>query len=125
VVKHGGQVATTFYFSTSGGRTENIEFSFVGGDPKPYLKSVKDPFEDASPYHHWKETYSQAEMESQLGDLVKGSLQSIDVTARGHSPRIVSAKVVGSGGTTEVSGPTLQSRLGLRSTWAFFNKTGS
>jgi stage II sporulation protein D len=125
VVKHGGKVATTFYFSTSGGRTENIEFSFVGADPKPYLKSVKDPFEDASPYHRWKQTYSQDQMESKLGDLVQGSLQSIDVTKRGRSPRIVSAKVVGSGGTTTVSGPTLQSRLGLRSTWAFFNKTGS
>jgi stage II sporulation protein D len=124
VVKYGGKVATTFYFSTSGGRTENIEFSFVGADPKPYLKSVKDPFEDSSPYHDWKQTYSQAEIEAELGDLVQGSLQSIDVTERGRSPRIVSAKVVGSGGTTEVSGPTLQSRLGLRSTWVFFNKTG-
>lgn len=125
VVKYGGKVATTFYFSTSGGRTENIEHVFIGSDPKPYLKSVKDPFEDASPYHRWKQTFSQAEMESKLGDLVDGSLQAIEVTKRGNSPRIVSAKVVGSGGTTEVSGPTLQARLGLRSTWAYFDKTGS
>ena len=27
---HGGEIATTFFFSTSGGRTENIENSFVG-----------------------------------------------------------------------------------------------
>lgn len=125
VVKSNGQIATTFYFSTSGGRTENIEHVFIGSDPKPYLKSVKDPFEVASPYHHWKETFSQAEMEAKLGSLVDGSLQSIEVIKRGNSPRIVSAKVIGSGGTTEVSGPTLQARLGLRSTWAFFSKTGS
>ena len=124
VVKSGGRIATTFYFSTSGGRTENIEHGFVGSDPKPYLKSVKDPFEEASPYHRWKETFSQAEMEAKLGSLVEGSLQSIDVTQRGKSPRIVQARIVGSDGSTEVSGPTLQSRLGLRSTWAFFNKTG-
>jgi SpoIID/LytB domain protein len=124
VVKYGGKVATTFYFSTSGGRTENIEFSFLGADPTPYLKSVKDPFEDSAPYHRWKETFSQSEMEAKLGSLVQGSLESIQVTKRGRSPRIVSAKVVGSGGTTEVSGPTLQSRLGLRSTWAYFHKTG-
>ena len=122
VVKHDGRVATTFFFSTSGGRTENIENSFVGSDPRPYLRSVKDPFEGASPYHRWKETFSQSEMESRLGDLVNGSLQAIEVTKRGRSPRIVSAKVVGSGGSSEVSGPTLQTRLGLRSTWAFFKK---
>src|SRR5215211_1170347 len=124
VVKYGGKIATTFYFSTSGGRTENIEFSFLGADPKPYLKSVKDPFEDSAPYHRWKETFSQSEMEAKLGSLVDGTLRSIQVTKRGRSPRIVSAKVVGSGGTTQVSGPTLQSRLGLRSTWASFHKSG-
>jgi stage II sporulation protein D len=124
VVRSGGRIATTFYFSSSGGRTENIEHSFVGSDPKPYLKSVKDPYEDASPYHRWKETFSQTEMEAKLGDLVHGSLQSIEVTQRGRSPRIVEARIVGSAGSTEVSGPTLQDRLDLRSTWAYFNKTG-
>jgi stage II sporulation protein D len=122
VVKHNGRVATTYFFSTSGGRTENVEFSFLGADPEPYLRSVKDPFEEAAPYHRWKVTFSQAEMESKLGELVKGSLRKIKVSRRGRSPRIVSAKVVGSGGTTEVSGPTLQARLGLRSTWASFKK---
>lgn len=124
VVKHGGKVATTFYFSTSGGRTENIEHGFVGSDPRPYLKSVKDPFEQASPYHRWRETFSQGEMEAKLGSLVQGSLQNVEITNRGRSPRIVRARIVGSEGSTEVSGPTLQSRLGLRSTWAFFEKTG-
>jgi stage II sporulation protein D len=124
VVKHEGKVATTFFFSSSGGRTENIEFSFVGAEPKPYLRSVKDPHEEASPYHRWRETFSQSEIEARLGDLVQGSLQAIDVTRRGRSPRIVSARVVGSEGTSEVTGPTLQARLGLRSTWACFKKGG-
>jgi stage II sporulation protein D len=124
VVKHGGKIATTFYFSTSGGRTENIEHGFVGSDPRPYLKSVKDPFEQASPYHRWKESFSESEMEAKLGSLVQGSLQDIEVTNRGKSPRIVQARVVGSAGSTEVSGPALQSRLGLRSSWAFFSKSG-
>jgi stage II sporulation protein D len=124
VVKYHGKVATTYYFSTSGGRTENVEFGFVGSDPEPYLKSVEDPFEDAAPYHRWKETFTQSEMEAKLGSLVQGSLRSIEVTKRGRSPRIVSARVVGSAGTTEVSGPTLEARLGLRSTWAYFHKRG-
>jgi hypothetical protein len=44
------------------------------------------------------------------------------VLKRGASPRIVYAKVVGSGGGTRVSGPTLQSRLGLMSTWLAFKR---
>jgi stage II sporulation protein D len=46
------------------------------------------------------------------------------VTKRGRSPRIVRARVVGSGGSANVSGATLQSRLELRSTWAHFKRTG-
>ena len=38
------------------------------------------------------------------------------------SPRIVYARVVGSSGGTKVSGPTLQSRLGLMSTWDRFKR---
>jgi stage II sporulation protein D len=89
------------------------------------LRSVKDPHEEASPYHRWAETFSQTEMEARLGDLVQGSLQTIEVTKRGRSPRIVSANIVGSEGTNEVSGSTLQTRLGLRSTWAYFHRKAS
>jgi peptidoglycan hydrolase-like amidase len=48
------QGATTYFFSTSGGHTENIENSFVGSKPVPYLKGVPDGYDDLSPYHRWK-----------------------------------------------------------------------
>ncbi len=120
VVKYRGEVAITYYFSTSGGQTENSEFGFSGGDRIPYLRSVKDPFDDASPVHKWSERFSDDEIESKLSGLFSGGLKKIDVTARGASPRIVRARVVGSGGSTTVTGDTLRSRLGLRSTWARF-----
>jgi hypothetical protein len=41
------------------------------------------------------------------------------VLRRGYSPRILSANVLGSGGTTLVSGSQLASRLGLYGTWAY------
>ena len=43
----------TYYFSTSGGHTENIEFSFVGALSKPWLVGVPDPYDTQSPYHRW------------------------------------------------------------------------
>ena len=120
VVKAGGRIARTYYFSTSGGRTENSEFGFPGGSRVSYLKSVRDPYDDASPYHRWKERFSQGAMESRLG--VAGSLREVKVLKRGRSPRIVKARIVGSGGSETVSGTTLQARLGLLSSWADFQK---
>jgi stage II sporulation protein D len=124
VVMYGGKVATTYYSASSGGQTENVEFGFGGGDPVPYLKSVEDPYDTASPLHDWKRTFSQADIESRLGNDVKGTLQSIQITKTGISPRIVSANLVGTNGTTKVSGATLQTALGVYSTWMSFTKSG-
>jgi stage II sporulation protein D len=122
VLTYNGKVIPGFYSSSSGGRTENVEFAFPGATPEPYLKSVQDPFDDASPDHRWRLTLSRSEMQSKLGDLVKGRFRGIKVTKRGVSPRIVKAKVLGSGGATTVTGSDLQGRLGLRSTWAKFKR---
>ena len=48
-----GPSATTFFFSTSGGYTENVENVFTNGSPEPWLKGVEDPYDNASPYHRW------------------------------------------------------------------------
>ena len=120
VVQHKGRVAQTFFFSTSGGHTENNEFSFLGGTPLPYLRGVPDPYDGASPYHRWKRKLTQRQMQAELGGLVRGKLKRIVVTKRGASPRIVRAKLVGSGGTTKTNGPALRAYLGLPDTWARF-----
>jgi stage II sporulation protein D len=127
VVLYNGKVAQTFFFSTSGGHTENNEFSSLGfGQPAvPYLRGVDDPYEaDAgSPYEHWKRKYSLGRMSSALSGLgLHGKLRNIVVTQRGTSPRIVHANLIGSGGTTTVNGPQLASALGLPDTWAYFKK---
>jgi peptidoglycan hydrolase-like amidase len=75
-----------------------------------------------SPFHKWRETQSQHQMESRLDGLFQGRLRKIKVTKTGDSPRIVEARVVGSRGSSRVSGSTLQGRLGLMSTWARFRR---
>ena len=84
VVTYQGEPAITYYFSTSGGQTENSEFGFSGGNPVPYLKSVDDPFDDASPVHNWTERLSDDEIESKLSGLFEGRLKRIDVTQTGR-----------------------------------------
>lgn len=121
-VKHSGNVAITYFSSTSGGRTENVEFGFPGASPSPYLKAVNDPFDNISPVHRWRVRRSNATMRSRLSGLFRGTLRRIRVLRTGRSPRIVRARVVGSRVSSTVTGATLRSRLGLRSTWARFEK---
>jgi len=121
VVRFHGKPITAFFFSTSGGRTESVQNVF-GGSSIKYLRSVKDPYDDVSPYHKWTVRRSQSQMQSALSGLFGGRLKKIKVTKTGASPRIVKAKVVGSRSGSRVSGATLQGRLGLMSTWARFHK---
>jgi stage II sporulation protein D len=122
VVLYGGQVAETFFMSTSGGHTENNENSFLGGTPEPYLRGVSDPNEAAagSPYHRWTRKFSRSSMQAELSGIVKGRLKRIVVAQTGVSPRIVKAKIIGTGGVSSTTGPTLRARLGLPDTWAAF-----
>ena len=100
VVTYQGQPIVTYFFSTSGGRTESVENTNLGDEPKPWLKSVEDPYDDVSPRHRWTLKPSKASVAKKLGGLVKGSFKGIRVTKRGESPRIMTAEVVGSRGVT-------------------------
>jgi stage II sporulation protein D len=120
VVAYEGKAIVTYYFSTSGGRTENVENSFIGAEPAPYLTSVADPYDTASPRHRWTVRMTLGRASARLGGLVKGGLRQIRVLERGRSPRVVRAQVVGTRGRTTVTGPQLRARLGLYDTWARF-----
>jgi stage II sporulation protein D len=121
VVTYDGQPVVTYFFSTSGGRTENVENSFLGSQPEPWLRSVADPYDTASPKHDWGPfRLTGAQAARKLAGLVKGSFRGIKVVHRGASPRIVQAVVLGSKGRTTVSGPTLRKRFGLADSWVYF-----
>jgi stage II sporulation protein D len=120
VVTYQGRPAITYFFASSGGRTENVENGFPGAQPEPWLRGTLDPY-DGGPLHSWKLTISFASATARLRGLVRGSLRGIEVRRRGFSPRILSAYVLGSKGRTAVSGAELAARLGLYDTWAYFS----
>jgi stage II sporulation protein D len=121
VVTYDGAPVVTYFFSTSGGRTEDVEKSALGTTPLPWLRSVPDPYDTASPRHRWGPIrWSTGAAGGKLSGLVKGSFRGIRVVERGTSPRIVWADVVGTAGRTRVSGATLRARLGLYDSWARF-----
>jgi len=113
VVSYKGHVATAYYSSCSGGKTENIEFAFIGAAPVPYLKGVIDPYDGACPLHDWSTAFNP----SSLAGYFSGRFQGLKVLKHGFSPRIVSALVQGSGGSRKVRGDTLASTLGAYSSW--------
>jgi stage II sporulation protein D len=125
IVTYEGRPAITYFFASSGGQTENVESSFLGSQPEPWLRGVADNYE-AVARSSWKLSLSFAVAAARLHGLLKGALRGVEVLKRGVSPRIVSAEVLGSAGDTPVSGPVLAERLGLSSTWAYFSvKSGA
>ena len=120
VPTYDGNVIAAFYFSTSGGHTENIENSWQTS-ALPYLKGVDDPYDTYSPRHTWPlAQYAAGALATKLGGSVSGSLRAIYVVQRGKSPRVVKAAIVGSQGTQFLHGSVLRSKLGLWDSWAYF-----
>jgi stage II sporulation protein D len=120
VVTYGGEVAETLYSACSGGHTESVVNVF--GTAVPYLVGVPDPYDYYCPLHEWTLKFSGPEISERLGAYLDGRLKKVVVTKRGVSPRIVSAKLIGTGGTTTVSGSQLEVALGGYDTWMTFQK---
>src|SRR5438132_2864896 len=114
VVLYQGEVAKTYFFSTSGGRTASAED--VWGEPVPYLVPVPDPYDSISPYHNWGPfAFTGAKLAKLL--KIKGQ-QVVDLQPElNASGRIKTLNVVGTKSTIAVDGATLRKSLGLRSTW--------
>lgn len=121
VVMYGNRIAETFFSACSGGQTESVQNVF-GGSPVAYLTSVPDPYDYYCPLHDWALRFSGPEISAKLGSHLRGRLERVVVTRRGVSPRIVSARLIGTGGVSTVSGEQLELALGGYSTWMSFQK---
>ncbi|HET6999193.1 MAG TPA: SpoIID/LytB domain-containing protein [Solirubrobacterales bacterium] len=120
VVMYGSEVAQTFYSACSGGHTESVENVF--GTAVPYLVGVPDPYDYHCPLHTWTLRFSGPEISSRLGAYLDGRLKKILITKRGVSPRIITAKLFGTGGVSTVTGEQLEVALGGYDTWMTFEK---
>jgi len=121
LVTYDGTPVPTYFFSTSGGRTENVENTTLGTEPEPWLRSVVDEYDSVSPKHRWGPIkMTRAAAGAKLRGLYRGRFKGVKVVERGRSPRIMLADVIGTRGRTRVSGATLRARFGLYDTWAYF-----
>jgi stage II sporulation protein D len=109
IVMWNGHVALTFFFSSSGGRTANIRDVWPQYGDIPYLRSVSDPYDAASPHHAWGPfTFDAARLARRL-NVPAGPVQ-VTQSADG---RVSSVRI----GSRVISGSAFQAKLGLDSTW--------
>ncbi len=119
ILLYGGKPAISYFFASSGGMTESVQDGFPGAAAAPWLVGVIDPFEGSST--RWTLRIPFATAAKRLRGLFKGTFRGVEVLTRGTSPRIVEARVLGSVLATRISGPALAGRLGLPSTWDYFD----
>jgi stage II sporulation protein D len=117
VLLYNGQVATTLFSSSTGGRTQSAADAF-GPPGRPYLVSVQDPYDTISPYHSWGPV---AVTGKTLGSALRVAGRIVDATVtRNPSRRVRAVKIAsllhGTQVTTSAGGGATQSALGLRST---------
>ena len=113
---HEGEPAFTQFGSSSGGWTS--------AGSRPYLAAMEDPYDDwaGNPVHDWSVRVEDTRIERAWPGI--GNLRRITVTQRDGNGdwggRVRSLTLVGDQGRVVVSGDTLRSSLGLRSTWVTF-----
>jgi stage II sporulation protein D len=120
VLTYEGKIAETLFSACSGGKTESMQNVF--GTAVPYLVGVPDPYDSLCPLHEWTLKLSGPEISEKLAGLLDGRLKTVVITKTGYSPRIIEAKLYGTGGVTTVTGEQLEVALGAYSTWMTFEK---
>jgi len=115
VVQYGGRVATTYFFSSSGGRTSSASEVWPSSPAVPYLVSVNDPYDTISPYHRWGPFVVPA---SRLKRVLRTRGRLTDVSMlTGPSGRVQNVTAIGTEGDSTMTGSDLRRALNLRSTW--------
>ena len=79
VLLYQGKPALARYHSSDGGKTLANETVFPSDGPRPYLKSIDDPEDKASPLHAWRAIFSTAELQQILHDAIglRGDITNI------------------------------------------------
>lgn len=102
-----GAIVRAEFSSSTGGYTAGGQFP-----------AIRDDGDIISPYHNWTVSFSATQAGAALG---VGTLFGFEVTGRNglgaEGGRVTSVRVSGSGGTINLTGNDVRSRLGLRSDW--------
>jgi stage II sporulation protein D len=113
ILTYDGAPAQTFYFSSSGGRTISALDAF--GLDLPYLVSVDDPWDSASPNHAWApRLLTGAELAARFG--LKDPVADVAYVAGTPGKPAVVRLTTADGQTADERLSDVRGRLGLKST---------
>ena len=111
VVRYQGDIATTYYYSTSCGKTTNMEaWGSAPNEGNAYLQSVPvcgdtGDYEKELPWYHWRAEISAETLAGLIGGYANknlGTLESVEVTKRGPGEVALELTAVGTEGTVKV-----------------------
>ena len=113
ILTYDGSPAQTFYFSSSGGRTISALDAF--GSDLPYLVSVEDPWDTASPNHAWPaQLLTGPQLAKRFG--LAGAIADVAYVAGTPGAPAVLHLTTTKGATADVRLSDVRARLGLKST---------
>jgi stage II sporulation protein D len=115
VITYGNGLIDAVFHSSSGGSTESS--GELWAQQLPYLVSVPD-FDQDSPVRSWRQPLDPLLLLKAFPET--GGAQAIEVLSTTATGRVRQARVTGPSGLLVLSGASLRSRLGLKSTWVRF-----
>lgn len=115
VVYYNNSIIPTYFFSTSGGHTENSENVWTG--TVPYLKGVSDIYETEPARKPWLIKLSSDDIKNKLAkyDVDIGSITDVQVIDYSDSKRVMNLKIVGTNGEYIIQKETIRYWLGVYS----------
>jgi stage II sporulation protein D len=99
IVTWQGAPAQIFYFSSSGGHTEDVKN--VWGSAFPYLEGVEDLYEAGNSYHYnWETVYTAREIKARLleNEVDIGDVRGVAVTKTSDAGRAIEVTITGTKG---------------------------
>ena len=121
IVTYNGKPASVFYFSSSGGCTEDVK-NVWGSDGYPYLKSVEDKYESGNSWHYnWEVSYTAQKIKQVMTDrgYNLGDIVAIDVTKRSEAGRAIELAVRGTKDNNVYKNGGTRNFLSLDSQWYY------
>jgi SpoIID/LytB domain protein len=89
ILLYDGSPILARYHSSSGGVTLPNEVVYPTSGPRPYLRSVQDPFDRVSPLYRWEVKFTRADLERILRAAIELAGTLSDVSADEDARRLV------------------------------------
>lgn len=120
LLTYNDKLVSTYYHSSSGGRTENSENIWT--QTLPYIRAVDDKYGLGSPYDNWSKPFNKTDISKKLNanTIDVGDIVDIVPTQISENGRVTMLEVRGTKGISQLAKGRFRSIMGsneIRSSW--------